>query len=226
MKHLSHIDTWVFDLDGTLYDAATHVFDTMHDHINAYVAETLNITTKEADQKRYEYFKKHGTTLRGMMAEHGTDPDHFLECTHGMDISHVPVCTITAEKIALLPGRKLIHTNASRKWAENMLAHLELAHLFEGIFAIEDAQYMPKPAVAPYQDFLKQYNINPKTACMFEDMAVNLKTAHDLGMSTVWLHYGKDAAHDYVHDKDETLAAWLSRPTEYTEEKRVCSSSC
>ncbi len=86
-----------------------------------------------------------------------------------------------------------------------------LADHFEDIFTIEDAGFWPKPHAPTYDVFLQKHGINPKTACMFEDMAINLKPAHDLGMTTVWLHAGRDAevALPHVHHRSDTLARWL-----------------
>lgn len=214
----SHIDSWVFDLDNTLYDAESHVFVEMGSRMTDYVAAHLNIPREEADLKRKHFFRTYGTTLRGMMTEHGIEPDHFLRQVHDFDVSIVPQCAVTKEYLAHLPGRRFVFTNAPRQFAEAMTAQLGIRHYFDGVFAIEDAAYWPKPHLDTYHVFLKKHGIDPKRACMFEDMEINLKPAHDLGMTTVWFH-GKNVSpaelnHPHTHYKSEKLSDWLVKHVE------------
>ncbi len=213
MERFIHIDTWVFDLDNTLYDAESHIFKEIGKRMTGLIAAHLNISEEAAAEKRHSYYLKYGTTLRGMMSEHGIAPDAFLRHAHDVDPAPVPPCAITREYLGHLPGRKIIFTNSPRHFARTMLDHLDLAHHFDAIHAIEDADYWPKPHVPSYQSFLKKYEIDPKRACMFEDMAINLKPAHDLGMTTVWLH-GQDhnpaEPHpEHIHHKAVKLPDWL-----------------
>ena len=210
MEKFRNIDTWVFDLDNTLYDAETHVFVKIGDKMTRFVADLLNLSEDKARELRHHYFRKYGTTLRGLMSEHNLAPGPFLDHVHDVDISVVPQCEITRKSLSQLPGRKFVFTNSPRRFAETMTAHLGLEHHFDGIFTIEDADYWPKPRRETYDIFLKKHGINPKTACMFEDMEVNLSPAHDLGMTTVWFHGKQEAPrHPHVHHQAEKLSDWL-----------------
>lgn len=210
MERFCHIDTWVFDLDNTLYDAETHVFVEISARMSRYVARHLGISESEADRIRKNFFMKYGTTLRGLMTEHGVAPEEFLKEVHDIDLSCVPQCPVTQEYLARLPGRKFVFTNAPRAFAETMTAHLGIGRYFDGIFAIEDAQYWPKPLPETYDAFLQTHAVKPQSACMFEDMEINLKPAHDLGMTTVWFHGRQEAAHlPHVHHRSARLADWL-----------------
>ncbi len=210
MDKFKHVDTWVFDLDNTLYDAESHVFVEMGAQMTNFVANHLGIDKAEADKVRKSFFHKYGTTLRGLMTEHGVAPDYFLSQVHDIDLSPVLPCSITQEYLSHLPGRKIIFTNAPAFFAKTMTKHLGIDHHFDGIFAIEDADYWPKPDPRTYNVFLEKHRVDPKTACMFEDMEVNLKPAYDLGMTTVWFHGEKDAAdHAHVHHKSQKLPNWL-----------------
>ena len=215
MDKFKHIDTWVFDLDNTLYDAATGVFNRIGDQMTLYVADQLKVPVEEASRLRKHYWETYGTTLYGLMKEHKIDPHHFLHHAHQIDISDVPQCVITKEYLARLPGKKVIFTNSSRAFAERMSRHLGIDHHFDHLFSIEDANFLPKPRLEPYQEVLKKFNVDPKRAVMFEDMEINLKTAHDLGMTTVWVH-GDNKNPDthalpHLHHKAETLADWLKK---------------
>jgi len=208
-------DSWVFDLDNTLYDAESHVFVEVGKRMTDFVENHLKVPPAEAARLRQHYYKTYGTTLRGLMTEHGVDPHYFLEHVHDIDISVVPRCDITLAGLPQLNGTRFIFTNAPRRFAEAMTAQLGIRHLFEDIFAIEDAAYWPKPNIDTYHVFLKKHGVDPTKACMFEDMEVNLRPAHELGMSTVWFH-GKnvlpeDLNHPHTHHKAEKLADWLQQ---------------
>lgn len=206
----SHIDSWVFDLDNTLYDAETHVFVEVGKRMTDFVASHLNIPREEADRKRKHFYRTYGTTLRGMMTEHGIPPDHFLKHVHDIDLTVVPQCEITKAGLQKLPGKRFVFTNAPRHFAEAMTAQLGIRECFDGIFAIEDAAYWPKPHLDTYHVFLKKHGVDPKRACMFEDLEINLKPAHDLGMTTVWFHGSQpDPGHAHVHDKAVKLSDWF-----------------
>src|ERR1700728_3267798 len=102
MDKFKHIDTWLFDLDNTLYDANTGVFDRIIDRMTLFVSGNLQISPAEANALRRTYWEKYGTTLRGLMEEHQVNPDVFLWYAHDIDISDVPQCAITKEYLAHL----------------------------------------------------------------------------------------------------------------------------
>lgn len=210
MEGFCHVESWVFDLDNTLYDAESHVFDMVTARMTRFVSEHLKINEETATQIRRRMRQEYGTTLRGMMLEHGIDPNIFLDYVHDIDMSVVAPCPVIKKHLALLPGKRVVFTNAPRRFAEAMLEKLEIAAHFHGLFTIEDADYWPKPHARAFQDFFDHHSIDPAKSCMFEDMEENLKTAHDLGMTTVWLH-GRNAVKKraHIHHTHEKLADWL-----------------
>jgi len=70
----SHVRHWVFDLDNTLYPPAARLFDQIEVRMTTYVMDALHIGRKQADRLRRHYWKTYGTTLAGLMREHGIDP--------------------------------------------------------------------------------------------------------------------------------------------------------
>lgn len=209
MENFSHIDTWVFDLDNTLYDAEPYGFIEMGNRMTAFVAELLNLPLDEANKVRKYYFQKYGTTLRGLMTEHAVEPDVYLEKVHSFDLAPIAPCGVTRDCLEELPGRKLIFTNAPRGFAARMATHLGIDHCIDGIFGVEDSNYIPKPAPETYDLFCKALQVNPKTSCMFEDMEINLRPAHDIGMTTVWLHRRNEpVAQDHIHHIVEHIPHW------------------
>jgi putative hydrolase of the HAD superfamily len=210
MRRFEGIDTWVFDLDNTIYDADAHVFVEMRALMRDFMVERFGLQPEEADKMRDRLWRKHGTTLRGLMDERGVDPHDFLRYTHAIDVSPVPHCAITQDALQRLPGRKFIFTNTTHSLADRVTRHLDIHQHFEGVFTIEDADFLPKPHAPTYDIFLKKYGINPKTACMFEDSEGNLAPAHALGMKTVWIGAPDATVPSYVQHRAETLAQWFS----------------
>lgn len=214
MATFDHIDTWLFDLDGTLYDAEAKVFPRMRTHMAQLVSAHFGISTEEAVTLCLDYWRTHGSVLRGLKEIHGLDPHAWASTMHDFDISDVEPCNIVRERLSHLPGRRIIFTNAPRNFAHRMVAHLGIKHHFEDIFAIEDTNFMPKPHHAAFETIINKYGIDPKRTCMFEDSHDNLKTAADFGMTTVWL-YGHHAAEDFphVHYREQKLGDWLEKVT-------------
>lgn len=219
MRGFSHIDTWVFDLDNTLYPASCRLFDQIDVKIGAFVSQLLKVDKAEARLVQKAMFYKYGTTLRGLMIEHAVKPEDFLDFVH--DIDHAPVACDPGldEALHALPGRKLIFTNGTVAHAEKVLARLGVTHHFGDIFDIVHSDYVPKPAIEPYRKFVAQTSIRPETAAMFEDIARNLEAPSTLGMTTVLVtspenndahHLNGDATPDYVDHVTDNLPGFLA----------------
>ena len=193
-RPLSEIETWIFDLDNTLYPVSCRLFDQIHARMTRFIAERLDLTPEAALIVQKTYFREHGTTLRGLMTVDRIDPDDFLGFVHEVDLSGVPRDPVLIAALAALPGRKIVHTNGSRRHAERLLDHLGITGSFCGIVDIAVADYEPKPALAGYRELLRRHQVCPATALMIEDMAKNLVTAATLGMTTAWVRNPVDWA--------------------------------
>jgi putative hydrolase of the HAD superfamily len=214
-RAFNHVETWVFDLDNTLYPHHLNLWQQVDDRIRDYIASFLKIPREDAFKVQKDYYKRYGTTMRGLMTEHGMAPDDYLEFVHQIDHSPLEPNAALGLAIERLPGRKLILTNGTRRHADAVLARLELGTHFEDVFDIIAAELEPKPSALTYQRFLKMHNVDAGKAAMFEDLARNLAVPHGLGMTTVlvvpehtrevfregWELEGRDAAHvDHVTD--------------------------
>jgi putative hydrolase of the HAD superfamily len=215
--------SWVFDLDNTLYPRHTNLYQQVDTRIRDYVQRLLKLPPEEAHRLQKDYYRRYGTTLRGLIVEHGITPDDFLEYVHDIDHSPVKPDPRLAAAIERLPGRKFILTNGSRAHAEKVAERLGVTGHFEDIFDIVRAELLPKPARETYDRFLALTRVDPKKTVIFEDLARNLVVPHALGMTTVlvvpsptreviledWELEGQDAAHvDYLTDD---LAGFLER---------------
>ncbi len=209
------METWVFDLDNTIYPARHNLFDQVDVRIGAFIARLLDLDAGAARRIQKQYFRDHGTTLNGLMLHHDVDPHEFLGFVHDIDVACIPPNPELDRNLERLPGRKVIFTNGSTGHAENVLGRLGVAGRFDGIFAITDADFVPKPEAAPYTTLIERFSIDPEHAVMVEDIARNLEPAAALGMTTVWVRtesaWGIEGAEkDYVHHIIDDVADWLA----------------
>ena len=198
MQLQKKIDTWIFDLDNTLYSADSGIFQQVGTLMGKFVAKHLKINIKKAKEIQRKYYKKHGTTLRGLMDNHGIDPDHFLDEVHRLDYSIVGSNKTLNEELHKLEGRKIIYTNANRQHANDILIRLELTNVFDEIFDIKTANYIPKPEASPYEQIISEFNIDPITTIMFDDIAKNLVPAKNVGFASVWIDVGYENFSDDI----------------------------
>lgn len=212
---LSHIDTWVFDLDNTLYPASANLFVQIDGKMKAFISELLDVSLDEAYVIQKKYYRAHGTTLCGLMMHHDVDPEAFLDFVHDIDHSVLDPNPVLAEIIKALPGRKLIHTNGSDTHAQDVLNALGFEDCFEAIFDIRAGDYVPKPDPESYQRFLESHAFEPTTSIMFEDSVKNLKPAANMGMVTVLVQHESNAASagadDFCHYTTDDLPTWLKQ---------------
>jgi len=212
---LDHVETWIFDLDNTLYPASSNLFAQVSDNIGRYIQRHFGLDAEAARALQKEMFHRHRTTLNGLMAEHGIDPADYLAHVHEIDVSVVPENPALRPAIDALPGAKIIFTNGSVKHAERVLARLGLADAFDAIEDIVSSRYVPKPEPEPYRTLVARHGVDPRRAVMVEDMAVNLEPAHAMGMTTVWVRTehawastDPEAAH--IHHIVDDVADWLT----------------
>jgi putative hydrolase of the HAD superfamily len=184
-RTFTHIDTWVFDLDNTLYPHHVNLWQQVDARIGEFISAHLKISAAQARVIQKDYYRRYGTSMRGMMTEHGVRADDYLAYVHRIDHSPLEPNPAMGAAIARLPGRKLILTNGSVDHVDKVLDRLGISGHFEAVFDIIAAELEPKPAPQTYQKFLRDHRVDPKTSAMFEDLARNLVVPHELGMTTV-----------------------------------------
>jgi putative hydrolase of the HAD superfamily len=215
VRGFGQVDTWVFDLDNTLYPHHLNLWHQVDERIRNYIVGFLHVSHDEAFRMQKDYYRRYGTTMRGLMEEHGLQPDEFLEMVHQIDHSPLTPNPALGAAIAKLPGRKLILTNGTREHAEAVMRRLEIGQHFDDIFDVRAAELEPKPRPQVYDRFLARHTVDPAKAAIFEDLARNLEVPHERGMTTVlvvpegarvvlreeWELVGSDAPHvDHVTD--------------------------
>jgi putative hydrolase of the HAD superfamily len=210
LAHLNTcIDTWIFDLDNTLYRGDDIFFSQIVGNITKYISRYLALHPTEARILQKQYLKEYGTSLSGLMAVHGMDPADFLDYVHDVDLEMLKPDPRLYAGLAALPGKKYMFTNGSRGHAKNIGEHLGIYKIFDGVFAIEDVDYTPKPKRSAYEKFIAEFGINPKRALMAEDTAQNLKVPKDMGMTTLLIAPDGTDIPRYVDMQTYDLPAWL-----------------
>lgn len=208
---LRHIDTWLFDLDNTLYPAESGFMGEIVVRMTDFVEKVTGLPRDDAFRLQKTYLAEHGLTLKGMMLNHGVDPAEFHAIFHDMSLEALAHDAPLLAALERLPGRRLIFTNADEVHAERVLVHLGLAHLFDDVFHIGSAGYEPKPSPEAFTRIGTAHGIDPTVTAFFEDAERNLAPAADLGMTTVLVgaHAAASTA-PFVHHRTETLAPFLA----------------
>jgi putative hydrolase of the HAD superfamily len=218
-----HVETWVFDLDNTLYPHHLNLWQQVDVRIRDFISGFLRVSHDDAFRIQKDLYRRYGTSMRGLMTEHGMKPDDFLDYVHEIDHSPLEPNPELGAAIERLPGRKLILTNGTRKHADAVMRRLAIDTHFEDVFDIVAAELEPKPSAQTYDRFLARHGVDPGKAAMFEDLARNLAVPHALGMTTVlvvpehtrevfregWELEGRDEPH--VEHVTDNLADFLKK---------------
>lgn len=185
--NLNKINSWIFDLDNTLYHPSLKIFEEIDSRMQKFISLRLGISLKKAWMLQKEYFRKYGATLKGLMKFHQIDPKQFLDYVQKIDLEKIKVNPELKSALAKLNGTKIVYTNSTKNYANRILKRLGLKKSFDGIFDIIDANYIPKPSYRSYKMLLKNFNLIPEESIIFEDLPQNLVPASKLGMKTVWV---------------------------------------
>ena len=200
--NLSDIKNWVFDLDNTLYSPEEDIFSQIDKRMTEFIVSKFNVNEEEAFNIQKKYFLEYGTTLSGLMKRENIDPDEFLEFVHDINLEILKPNKELSKIIKNLPGDKFIFTNGSKKHAENVLKQLEMNGIFDDIFDIKESNFIPKPNINAYLNFIDKTKIEPDVSIMFEDIGRNLEAAKKLGMKTVLIKRNVPMRNDKFKTKD------------------------
>ena len=219
MIELTKIKYWIFDLDNTLYSGDTKVFDQVDKKMSKFISEKLNVSIDEAKKIQKNYFHEYNTTLNGMIKNHEIDANEFLEFVHDVNLDFLKANKPLEEEITKLNGQKFIFTNGSKAHVANVTKRIGIEKLFDGVFDIVESDFIPKPSIEPYKKIIEKFKIEPQYSIFIEDIARNLKPAHELGMKTVWIKNdepwaAKYSDSDFINYKTDNLAQFLKEINE------------
>ncbi len=207
---LSHVDTWIFDLDDTLYPPECELLALVDERMTRFIVRETGLPWSEAHALKERYYHEHGTTLAGLMAFHGVDPAAFIAEVQDVSMDRVAPDPRLFAALGRLPGRRLVFTNAGGVYAEAVLARLGIAELFEDVFHIEASDYIPKPQRATFERMIARHAVQPRSSAFFEDSERNLAPAAELGMTTVLVGpHALTSTAPFVHHRTEALSPFL-----------------
>ena len=207
---LSHIDTWLFDLDNTLYPPECELMALVDERMTRFVMRQTGLLYDDARALKTRYYHEHGTTLAGLMAYHGVEPAAFIEEVQEVAMDNVEADPRLRAGLQRLPGRLLVFTNAGGRYAEKVLVRLGIGDLFEDVFHIEAADYIPKPQAETFNRMMRRHGVTPLSSAFFEDSERNLAPAADLGMTTVLVGaWAAQSTASFVHHRTDKLAPFL-----------------
>jgi putative hydrolase of the HAD superfamily len=198
----AHIRDWIFDLDNCLYPASTGLFSLIDERMGAYIQRLLGCDPVEAKRVQKAHFHEHGTTLAGLMKEHGVDPNDFLDDVHAIPLDRVENDQRLGRALARLPGRRFVFTNGDAPYARRVLEAIGVHDHFEDLHDIHSSELRPKPDPHGYALLCERFGIDPGQALLADDMVQNLAPAKALGMTTVWVDNGSERGD---HGYDETV---------------------
>ncbi|MFN3724368.1 MAG: pyrimidine 5'-nucleotidase [Paracoccaceae bacterium] len=212
-RSFSHVETWVFDLDNTLYPPRMRLFDQIEQRMTAWVMRALSVDHAHANHLRGHYWKIYGTTLAGLMREHDIDPAEYLAEVHDIDFSVLEPDPHLARRIAALPGRRIVFTNADAPYAHKVLKARGLSGLFDAVYGVEHAGYLPKPEAGAFATVFALDGLAPSRAAMFEDDPRNLAVPHAMGLRTIHIAPSPEP-NPHIHHYCDDLSTFLGKLTD------------
>ena len=214
MNELKNIKNIIFDLDGVLYQDLETVFGQVSKRMTEYISNKLGLDLKKAKELQTNYFHKYNTSLNGLMIHHKIKPEEYLKYVHDIDLSFMKKDITLRKELENLNLKKFIFTNGSKDHAINIITHLGIKDLFDGLFDIVDAEFSPKPTAKAFDLMIKKFEINPQETLYIEDIAKNLSIGKERGAITAWLindeYWGKkESDKEFIDYKFENLSLFL-----------------
>jgi putative hydrolase of the HAD superfamily len=213
-SRFSHVRDWIFDLDNCLYPASTGLFALIDERMGAYIQRLLECDPAEARRVQKAHFHQHGTTLAGLMLEHGIEPSDFLDDVHDIPLDRVQCDERLARLLPRLPGRRFVFTNGDAPYARRVLEAIGIHGHFDDLHDIHASSYRPKPDPHGYALLCERFGIDPREALLADDMVQNLAPAKALGMTTVWVDNGSERGNhgfdaSVVDERVADIGEWL-----------------
>jgi putative hydrolase of the HAD superfamily len=207
---LTHVETWIFDLDETLYDRESGVLAEMEGRIETYLMQQTGEDAPAVVALRESMRNQYGSTLAALLAQGGADVEAYLAHVHDVPLDSLKPDPDLRTGLERLPGRRLIHTNAPGFHAERVLEALGIADLFESVFHCAAAEYVLKPHKDASDRMVAAYGLKPAVCAFFEDREANLAPAAARGMTTILTGpQALTSTASFIHHRAEPLAPFL-----------------
>lgn len=176
----------LLDVDDTLYQKGTGPFAHVNRRIDNYVMSLCRVDLEAAQRLRKTYIKTFGSTMQGLMHDHGIDPGHYLKDVHDVPVEELLGEDRRLREVLMAMGRELVvFSNGSFDYVCRILRTLGIVDMISDIFTIEYMDFIPKPLAWPYHKVMQQYGRTPRETVLVDDSVANIRTAMDMGMAGV-----------------------------------------
>jgi putative hydrolase of the HAD superfamily len=210
------ITTIFFDLDDTLYPAASGLWQQIRERIGLYMSSRLAIPQEQVPILRRQLFEEYGTTLRGLQTRYTVDTADFLAFVHDVPLEEYisPDARIGA-LFRSLPQRKFIFTNADRAHALRVLRVLQLEDCFDGIIDVVAMDPYCKPMPQSFTFALQAAGeIDPQCCAVIDDIQRTTGAARQYGIYSILFGSAESQS-----DADAVMTDWSVLPEILTRRK-------
>jgi pyrimidine 5'-nucleotidase len=201
--------TIFFDLDDTLYPPSSGLWPALKERMTRYMIERVGIPAAEVPRLREAYFRKYGTTLRGLQANHKLDVNDYLAYVHDVRLTdYIHPNPEQQAVLAALPTRNLIFTNADANHARRVLRTLRVEEHFVDVVDINRMEPYCKPSPEAFALAMRQAGESDPARCvMIDDLPHTTRAARSLGLYALLMGTASAEA-----DADAVLSDWQSLP--------------
>lgn len=202
----------LFDLDNTLYPRHSGVMQIVSQRISQYMEQRLGLEPSLVKKLREEYWRRYGTSLRGLQLHHDVDAEDYLAYVHDFPVEEYLKPDSDLDLIlGRIEAEKVVFTNASAEYARRVLRALGVEDHFGHIFDIHFLDYACKPDERAYKLVLEALGARGEECVIVDDSPRNLRPAKRLGMTTVLVGDDGAGCMDFAIARVTDLAEVLSK---------------
>ena len=193
-------DIILFDLDDTLYNGNTGLWQAIRDNIYSFMTDKLGIPYDEVGPMREKLFVEYGTTMRGLTEFYEFDMVEYMDYVHNLPLDQYlapnPDLYALINKYSV---KKYIFTNSDTNHAERVMRFMKVRDLFEQT-VVDVISLFPycKPMPEAFEKARQMTGNLPAEKIVFvDDSLANIKSAKALGFQTIWINKNHDPDHNF-----------------------------
>ncbi len=208
-RGINHI---LFDLDETLYPKELGLMAVVSQRINDYMRLRLGIPASQVPELRKRYYRRYGTTSRGLYLHHHLDAHDYLVYVHDLPVEeYLSPDPLLDEVLDGIEVEKAVFTNSPQEYVQRVLRALGVERHFDRIFDIYFLEQINKPDKRAYLKVIEALETDGQDCLILDDLARNLKPGKDLGMVTVLVGDGPKGS---LWEKEEGVDFVIPKVTE------------
>lgn len=159
--------------------------------INDYMRLRLGISRSQVPELRKRYYRRYGTTSRGLYLHHHLDIHDYLIYVHDLPVEeYLSPDPLLDQVLGGIEVEKVVFTNSPCEYVQRVLRVLGVESHFDRIFDIYFLAQINKPDKRAYLKVIETLETDGQDCLIVDDLARNLKPGKDLGMVTVLVGEG------------------------------------